>query len=61
MYGVVDGETARDDSGSFAAQQRVDVNVNLPYGIVGTVRVVVQHRDLQGLVLQVFVVNLKRW
>ena len=61
MYGVVDGEPARDDSGSFAAQQRVDVNVNLPYGIVGTVRVVVQHRDLQGLVLQVFVVNLKRW
>lgn len=56
--GVVDGEPAGDDRGSLAAQERVDVDVNLPYGVIGTVGVMVQHRDLQRLILQVLVVDL---
>lgn len=58
MDGIVDGEPAGDDRGGLAAQERVDVDVNLPYGVVGTVGVVVQHRDLQRLILQVLVINL---
>lgn len=59
MDGVIDGEPARDDGGSLIAQQRVDVNVNLPYGIISAVRVVVQHSDLQWLILQVLIIYLK--
>ena len=44
--GIIDGKPARDDRGSFTAQQRVNVNVNFPYGIISTVSVMVQHRDL---------------
>lgn len=58
VYGIVDGEPAGDDRGSLAAQERVDVDVNLPDGVIGTVGVVVQHCDLQRLVLQVLIVNL---
>lgn len=46
MDGVVDGKPAGDDGGSFTAEQRVDVDVHLPYGIVRTVRVMIQYRDL---------------
>lgn len=60
MDGVIDGEPAWDDRGSLSAQQRVDVNVNLPYGIVSTVSVMVQHSDLQRLILQVLIINLER-
>lgn len=58
MDGIVDGEPAGDDRGSLAAQERVDVDVNLPYGVIGTVGVVVQHCNLQRLILQVLVINL---
>lgn len=46
MNGVVDGKPAGDDGGGFTAEQRVDVDVHLPYSIVRTVRVVIQDRDL---------------
>lgn len=46
VYSVVDGEPSRDDSSSLAGEQRVDVNVDLPYCVVGTVSVMVQHCDL---------------
>lgn len=58
MNGVVDGKPARDDRSRFCAQQRVNVNVNFPYGIVSAVSVVVQYCDLQRLILQVLIVNL---
>lgn len=56
--GIIDGKPARDDRGSLTAQQRVNVNVNFPYGIISTVSVVVQHCDLQWLILQVLIFNL---
>lgn len=58
MDGIIDGEPARDDRGSLTAQERVDVDVNLPYGVIGTVGVMVQHCDLQRFILQVLVINL---
>lgn len=58
MDGIVDGEPARDDRGGLAAQEWVDVDVNLPDCVIGTVGVMVQHCDLQRLILQVLVVNL---
>ena len=58
MDSIIDGKPAGYDRGSLTAQQRVNVNVNFPYGIISTVSVVVQHCDLQWLVLQVLVVNL---
>lgn len=56
--GIIDGEPARDDRGSLIAQQRVNVYVNFPYGIISTVSVVVQHGDLQWLILQVLIIDL---
>lgn len=56
--GIIDGKPARDDRGSLTAQQRVNVNVNFPYGIVSTVSVVVQHCNLQWFILQVLIINL---
>lgn len=56
--GVVDGKPARDDRGRLAAQERVYVDVNFPYGVIRTVGVMVQHCDLQRLILQVLVVDL---
>lgn len=56
--GIVDGKPARNDGGSLAAQKRVYVDVNFPDGIVSTVGVVVQHCDLQRLILQVLVIHL---
>lgn len=65
MDGIIDGKPARDDRGSLTAQQRVNVNVNFPDGIISTVCVVVQHCDLQWLILQVLIINLdstrRRW
>ncbi len=58
--GIIDGKPARDDRCSLAAQQRVNVNVNFPYGIISTVSVVVQHCDLQRFILQVLVINLHK-
>lgn len=58
MDSIIDGKPARDDRCSLTAQQWVNVNVNFPYGIISTVSVVVQHCDLQWLILQVFVINL---
>lgn len=58
--GIIDGKPARNDRGSLTAQQRVNVNVNFPYGIISTVCVVIQHCDLQRLILQVLVINLAR-
>lgn len=60
MNGIIDGKPARDDRGSLTAQQRVNVNVNFPYGIVRTVRIMVQDSDLQRFILQVFIINLGR-
>lgn len=51
MDGVIDGKPAGDDRGSLTAQQWVNVNVNLPYRIISTVRVMVQHCDLQRFIL----------
>lgn len=59
MDSIIDGEPARDDRGSLAAQQRVDVDVDLPYGVISTVSVMVQNRDLQGLILQVLILDLE--
>ncbi len=64
MDGIIDGKPARDDRGSLTAQQWVDVNVNFPYGIIRTVSVMIQHCDLQWLILQVLIINLdtkRRW
>lgn len=58
VNGIIYGKPARDDRGSLTTQQRVDVNVNFPYGIISTVSVVVQHCDLQWLILQVLIINL---
>lgn len=58
MNGIIDGKPARDDRGSLAAQKWVNVYVNFPYGIISTVGVMVQHCDLQRLILQVLIVNL---
>lgn len=58
--GIIDGKPARNDRGSLTAQQRVNVNVNFPYGIISTVCVVIQHCDLQRLILQVLVIDLSR-
>lgn len=58
MDGIIDGKPARDDRGSLTAQQRVNVNVNFPYGIICTISVMVQHCDLQRLILQVLIINL---
>lgn len=58
MNGVIDGKPAGDDGGGLTAQQRVDVDVNLPDGVVCAVCVVVQHSDLQRLILQVLIINL---
>lgn len=46
MDSVIDGKPARNNRGSLTAQQWVDVNVDLPYGIIGTVCVMIQNRDL---------------
>lgn len=58
MDGIIDGKPARDDRGSLIAQQWINVNVNFPYGIISAVGVVVQHCDLQWLILQVLIINL---
>lgn len=58
MDGIIDGKPAWDDRGSLAAQERVNVYVNFPYGIISTVGVMVQHCDLQRLILQVLIINL---
>lgn len=58
MDGIIDGKPSRDDRGSLTAQQRVNVNVNFPYGIISAVSVVVQHCDLQWFILQVLIINL---
>lgn len=57
---IINGKPARDDRGSLTAQQRVDVNVDFSYGIISTVSIMVQHRHLQWLILQVLIVNLHR-
>lgn len=46
VNGVVDGKPAGDDGGGFTAEQRVDVDVHLPDGVVRTVRVMIQNCDL---------------
>lgn len=58
MNGIIDGKPAWDDRGSLAAQKWVNVYVNFPYGIISTVGVMVQHCDLQRLILQVLIINL---
>lgn len=60
MDRVIDGKPAGDDRGRLTAQQRVNVNINLPYGVVSAVRVMVQNCDLQWLVLQVLIIHLPR-
>lgn len=59
MDSIIDGKPAGDDRRSLTAQQRVNVNVNFPYGIVSTVCVMVQHCDLQWFILQIFIINLE--
>lgn len=46
MDRVIDRKPARDDRGSLSAKQRVNVNVNLPYGIISTVGIMVEYCDL---------------
>lgn len=58
MNGIIDGKPAWDDRGSLAAQEWVNVYVNFSYGIISTVGVMVQHCDLQWLILQVLIINL---
>lgn len=46
MDSIINGKPARNDRGSLTAQQWVDVNVDFPYGVISTVSVMVQNRDL---------------
>ena len=58
VYSVINREPARDDCGRLATEQWVDVDVDFANGIVGTVCVMIQHRDLQRFILQVFIIHL---
>ena len=45
MHGIVDREPATDDGAMFFRQQWVQLYVDFTNGIMGTVRVMVQHSE----------------
>lgn len=59
MDGIINGKPAGDDRGGLRIQKWVDVDINFPDGVISAVSVMVQHCDLQRLVLQVLIVNLQ--
>ena len=58
VHRIVDGEPPRYGVVRVVRQQRVDVDVDLADGVVRAVGVVVEHADLQRLVLELLVAHL---
>lgn len=56
---VIDGEPASDDSSSFTAEQWINVDVHLSYGIISAVCVMVKNSYLQRLILQILIIHLR--
>jgi hypothetical protein len=58
MHGVVDGEPSTDDVRRVAGEEWCEVDVHFADGIVCTVGVIVQHSNVQRLVLKDLIINL---